>query len=122
MNIPSHNVLQLFLLEPTLENETVGPVYRPIRTQLGKKVVFEMVEWPMETNRHVINVGKDGTLGAFPEDKRWRKSDLFAKSEGGVIFSKDSEHSMEQLPLVSQSHGRRERATLPPRKCNLCRF
>ena len=95
MNIPSHDVLQLLLLEPTLENETVGPVYGTISTQLGEKVVFEMVEWSVETNRHVVYVGKDGTFGTFPEDKRWRESNFLAESEGWVIFSKNSEHAMK---------------------------
>ena len=95
MNITSHNVLQLFLLEPTLENETVGPVYRAVSSQLSEKIVFEMVEGSVETNRHVVDVGKDGTFGTFPEDKRRRESDFFAESKGWVIFSKNSEHAMK---------------------------
>ena len=54
-----------------------------------------MVEWAVETNRHVVDVGKDGTFGTFPEDKRWRESDFLPESEGRVIFSKNSEHTMK---------------------------
>jgi hypothetical protein len=97
MNIPSHDILQLFLLESTFENETVRPVYRPICTQFREKIVFEMVERTVETDRHVVDVGKDGTFGTFAEDERWGKCDFFAESKRGVIFSKDSKHSMEQL-------------------------
>jgi hypothetical protein len=49
----------------------------------------------VETNGHVVDVGKDGTFGTFAEDKRRRESDFLAESEGWIIFSKNSEHAMK---------------------------
>jgi len=76
----------------------------------------------VEAYRHVVNVGKDGTLGAFTEDKRGRKRDFFAESKGRVILSKDSKNTMEQLPsLVSPISLKTGAGNVPLRKCNLGR-
>ena len=70
-----------------------------------------------------MDVGKDGTFGTFAEDERGRKRDLFAESKRGVIFSKDSKHSMEQLESLGSTTAQKLKgANVPLRRCNLGRF
>jgi hypothetical protein len=48
----------------------------------------------MESDRLIVNVCKDGSLGSFSENKRGRKGNFLSKTKRRIIFAKNAEYTM----------------------------
>jgi hypothetical protein len=48
----------------------------------------------MKTGCLVVDIGEDGALGTFSVDKGGRESDFLAQTEGRIVLTENSEHTM----------------------------
>lgn len=53
-----------------------------------------MVEWTMKTSCLVVDVGEDCALGTFTENEGGWESDFFAETEGGIVFTENTEYAV----------------------------
>lgn len=97
-NVPPENVLDLLLLETTLDNETARTVDGTTGTQFGKQELGDVLVGTLHPLANLGDVGEDGLLVSFTETLRWR--DLVAldavTGEVGVLRVEESEESVQE--------------------------
>jgi hypothetical protein len=71
-DIPTENVLNLFLLETTLDDQATTAVYGARCTQLSEQELRHVFVRSFHALADFGNVGEDGLLVAFSETLRWR--------------------------------------------------
>ena len=71
-NVATEDVLDLLLLEPTLDDETAGTVDGAGGTHFREHVLDDMLRLPVHTFADIGNVGEDRLLVSFTEDLRRR--------------------------------------------------
>lgn len=71
-NISSQDVLNLLLLEATLDDQPSRTIHAARRTQLGEQELRNMFVGPLHAPADLRDVGEYGLLVAFPETlRRW---------------------------------------------------
>lgn len=74
-------MLDLFLLEATLDDKAPGTIHRAGGTHLGEHVLNDVLRLPVHTFADIGDVGKDGLLVAVTQ-KLWRR-DRVPLADGG---------------------------------------
>lgn len=72
-DVPTQNVLDLLLLEATLDDKAPGTVHRAGGTHLREHVLNDVLRLPVHTFADVGDVCKDGLLVAVTQ-KLWRRN------------------------------------------------
>ena len=92
-------MLDLFLLEATLDDETTRAVDGTSGTHFGEHVLDDVLWLPVHTLADIGDVGEDGLLVAFTQDLRRRDRVTLAGGceEGGVGCVKLAVETMEKL-------------------------
>lgn len=71
-NVPPEHVLQLLLLETTLDNQTLLVGKRTACTQFGKQELSNVLVGTLHPLADLGKVGEDGLLVSFTHALRWR--------------------------------------------------
>ena len=92
-------MLDLFLLEATLDDETTRTVDGTSCTHFCEHVLDDVLGLPVHTLADIGDVGEDGLLVAFTQDLRRRDCVTLAGGceEGGVGSMKLAVETMEEL-------------------------
>ena len=92
-------MLDLLLLEATLDDETTRAVDGTSSTHFGEHVLDDVLWLPVHTLADIGDVGEDGLLVAFTQDLRRCDCVTLAggREEGGVGSVKLAVETMEEL-------------------------
>jgi hypothetical protein len=97
-NVSPENVLDLLLLETTLNNKTAGTVDGTAGTQFSEQELGDVLVGTLHPLANFSDVGEDGLLVSFTETLRWR--DLVAldavAGKIGVLRVEEGEESVEE--------------------------
>jgi len=91
-DISSQDILNLFLLETTLDDQSSASVDGSIGPQFGKEELNHMFIRPLHATANLVEIGKDGLLVAFTETLRGRNLVVLASGTG-------------QIRMVGMQHG-----------------
>ena len=83
-NIPPEDVLNLLLLESTLDDQSPRTIDGTTRTQLGEQELCDVLVCSLHTLADVGNVGKDGLLVSFTKTLWWRNLVALASTRSKV--------------------------------------
>ena len=115
-------MLDLFLLEATLDDETTRAVDGTSGTHFGEHVLDDVLGLPVHTFADVGDVGEDRLLVAFTCELRRRNGVTFAggSEECGVRGMKLSVESVKELDIrrVSLRLMRLQEPIVPLRRCS----
>ena len=104
-DVPPENVLDLLLLETTLDNQTSGTVNGTAGTQFGEQELGNVLVSTLHPLANLGNVGEDGLLVSFTETLRRR--DLVAldavAGEIGVLRVEEGEESVQKHVVLDGS-------------------
>ena len=121
-DVPTEDMLDLLLLEATLDNETAGTVDRAGGTHFREHVLDDVLGLPVHTFADVGDVGEDGLLVAFTCELRRRDGVTFAGGgeECGIRGVKLSVESVKELDIrrVSLMLMRLQDLNIPLRRCS----
>lgn len=97
-NVSPQDVLDLLLLETTLDNETAGAVNGTTRTQFGEQELGNVLIGTLHPLTDLGDVGKDGLLVSFTETLRWRNLIALDAVAGkiGMLRVEEREESVEK--------------------------
>ena len=85
-DIPTEDVLDLLLLEATLDDKTAGSIDGAGGTHFGEHVLDDMLWLPVHTFADIGDVGEDRLLVAFAQDLRGRDGvPLAGRGEKGRV-------------------------------------
>lgn len=94
-NVPSQDVFDLFLLEPSLDDEPAGAVDRAGGAQLGKEELDDVLWLSVHLFADVGNVGKDRPLWAFSLDVGGRDGVPLLAAPAGQGWVRGKEERVE---------------------------
>ena len=104
-DVPPENVLNLLLLETTLDDQTAGAVDGTAGSQFGEQELSNVLVGTLHPLANFGNVGEDGLLVSFAETLRWR--DLVAldavTSKIGMLRVEESEESVQEHVVLDGS-------------------
>lgn len=97
-DVPPEDVLDLFLLEATLNNKTTGTVDGTTGTQLGEQELSNVLVGTLHPLANLSDVGEDGLLVSFTETLgRWDLVALDAVAgKVGMLRVKEGEKSVQE--------------------------
>ena len=97
-NVPPENVLNLLLLETTLDDQTAGTVDGTAGSQFGEQELSNVLVGTLHPLANFGDVGEDSLLVSFTETLRWR--DLVAldavASKIGMLRVEESKESVQE--------------------------
>jgi len=94
-DVSSKDVLNLLLLETTLDDQSLATIDGATRTQFGKQVRGDVLVSSLHTLTDFVQVGKDSLLVTFTETLWWRNlvASGSARCVVGVLLCQKSEES-----------------------------
>lgn len=93
-NIPSENVLDLLLLESTLDDQSSATIHGSTGTQLSEQELRNVLVRPLHPLTDVRNVGEDGLLVSFTE-ALWRWDLVALAAARGKVRMRVVQHDEE---------------------------
>ena len=98
-DVSTKDVLDLLLLETTLDDETAGTINGPGSTHFSEHVLYDVLRLPVHAFADVGDVGKDGLLVTLTHDLGWRDSVTFAGrcEKSGIRCVELTEEPVEEL-------------------------
>jgi hypothetical protein len=104
-NVPPEDVLNLLLLETTLDDQTAGAVNGTASTQFGEQELGNVLVGTLHPLANLGDVGEDGLLVSFTETLRRR--DLVAldavAGEIGMLRVEEGEESVQEHVVLDGS-------------------
>lgn len=99
VDVPTEDVLNLFLLELALDDKTSAAVDGTGSTQFGEEVLGDVLVGTLHLFADVGNIGEDGLLVAFTHTLGWRNlvgAGAAVASEVGVLALEESKEPAEK--------------------------